>query len=511
MRKKRPILANIAIGLLLSWFMAIPVLAASDVADPALMISEVQMEGRKSDGQSDPSLEFVELYNPAHTAINITGWRIEYLSSAHAGNGSPTRVLVTLTGQLSAKGFVLIGLASYLPAADMPFENELVTGQMARSGGQLRIVNADFQVIDQVGWGSAVPSGNWPRVPDAPAGSSLQRQLPDTPDYVPFQYFISSSPTPTGGDLVVAHDPPVVCRGITLSEILFNPLGADAGQEFIEVMNTSLTEPSSLKGCFVRLGASGRVFTLTDQTLAPGETRAFYDYETHIILPNSKAQTLWLVTTDDEQAVTYDPTVEEGQAWAFIAGVWQRTELPTPNLPNMLVRSVAETPTAPRADLPSSCPIGKSRSPETGRCRTSESVLPAACKAGQERNPETGRCRNLTTTTSPSPCKQNQERSPETGRCREVLAGSTAVKPCADGHERNPTTNRCRKKTDGSSAKIATVQDVQASSRHNSTQWVVASAILVATVGYIVYEWRQDISNLLYRLKTKLKGFRFQR
>lgn len=145
------------------------------------------------------------------------------------------------------------------------------------------------------------------------------------------------------------------------------------------------------------------------------------------------------------------------------------------------------------------------RNPLTNRCRTIPTAAPSTtCAAGQERNPATNRCRAVQVKTAAlTPCKATQERNPLTNRCRNVLAASTEAKACPAGQERNTATNRCRKAAGGGAKNLAAVKDVAGSSMTHNYRWWVAGVILTGSVGYAAYEWRYDLANAIYRLRSK--------
>ena len=124
-----------------------------------IVISEVYGGGGNSG--STYKNDFIELYNPTSSPINVTGWSVQYSSST----GSAWQV-TNLTGTIQSHGFFLIqeaqgsGGSVNLPAPD-------VTGtlSLSSSSGKVALVNnttalsgsnpAGSSVIDKVGFGSA--------------------------------------------------------------------------------------------------------------------------------------------------------------------------------------------------------------------------------------------------------------------------------------------------------------------------------------------------------------------
>jgi hypothetical protein len=490
---------------------------------PRLMINEVQTGGMTTQHTEDGRMEFIELYNPSVSTLDITNWQVEYLSAAHVGSTAPTRVLAHLSGTLSRQGLLLLSFPDYLPQATGYFEGAIPgsSGFLAKSGGHIRIVDNAGQTVDLLTWGTGVAIDDWARVPEIPAGQSINRVMPHDVAYVTGREYWppTSTLTPQTGTYsplfpppISDPQPPVICSGIVLSEIMPNAQGSDAGHEFIEIYNPT-TAAIRLAGCTLRLGTEGPVFEMPDELLDAGAYRAFFDSETNIVLPNSTAQPLILTTAAGQETILYPNDMKEDTSWAQVADVWQVTTAVTP----AVVNEAAPLPppvqhgTEVRASTP--CPPGKERNTETNRCRATESVSAptTACKAGQERNPATNRCRNVVQLASngPAPCKAGQERNTETNRCRAVLAAETS-KTCAAGQERNPATNRCRKVVPPTKS-IASVHDVSAGGpAANDYKWWLGGMLLLGIAGYAIYEWRHDVVNIAhkYKIKWPLKGIK---
>jgi len=486
------------------------------VVQPALMISELQTDGLH-DGVVDGKQEFIELYNPGNTALDVNDWQVQYLSASNDGSSAPTRVLATLEGLVGSHGHVLLSAANYLPDADIVFADSTSnSGWLAKTGGHVRIIDSEGAIVDLLTWGSGVMIGAWWKAPEIPAGNSVQRILPEDSHYTTGLTF--SVPTvvvtPEGGGLrLPVQDPTPICTGIVLSEILPNPAGSDSGNEFIEIHNAS-DVAVDLAGCSLRLGADGAVFPLPDESLAADAYLAFSDTITGITLPNATAQTVWLLTSTNEEGVLYPNALADNQSWARINGVWQITLRPTPNTLNAADLPATTTEASSSAVDASatleSCPAGKERNPDTNRCRSVVAVasVPAPCPDAQERNPITNRCKAISSPAANAPvaCKVDQERNPQTNRCKAIAGATTEPKPCAVGQIRNPDTGRCKKDTP-TATPLSKIQDVKTVAHPFSLQWWLVAAGLVVALGYGIYEWRYDIENYLYvhRLRKEKK------
>ena len=114
-----------------------------------LIINEVYGGGGNSGATY--THDFVELHNPTDTAIDLTGWTVEYYSKA--GNLGKT---CTLSGSVAAGSSYLVqqapgnGGTKALPAPDAT-----CTAAMSGTDGSVDLTTADGTVVDRVGYGSA--------------------------------------------------------------------------------------------------------------------------------------------------------------------------------------------------------------------------------------------------------------------------------------------------------------------------------------------------------------------
>ena len=94
--------------------------------------------------------EFVEIVNTGTAAADLSGWKLVYRSAA----GTSDSLLATIPDgtMLAAGGFYLFGGAGYVsgPAADQSYSTSI-----AATGGGVGIRDADGNLVDSVGWGTA--------------------------------------------------------------------------------------------------------------------------------------------------------------------------------------------------------------------------------------------------------------------------------------------------------------------------------------------------------------------
>jgi hypothetical protein len=489
---------------------------SAQAANPPVLITEVQTGFIDANGVESPKQEFIELANVSSAAVNMTGWKLEYLSSANDGTGSVTQTIDTISGQISINGHGIWEHEGYYPIPpDSIFGvgDTSSSGFLAKSGGHVRLMNGTT-MVDCVSWGSAVTIAGCDKVSAAaPAGYTLQRRLtnstydksagvanltPATPQGNNIYSTSVTAPVITPPADPVQPTPVPDCDGLQLSEILANPAGDDAQGEFIELYNP-LDHLETLYGCSLQL-ANGKQYAFTAaDSIASKEYKAFPYSATNLQLSNS-GTSVTLVMANSQITTTY-PEVSDDQAWALLNGGWYLTTQPTPNTANVIYQpakvtttTIADTVTAELQP----CPVGKYRNPDTGRCRNVVVVAPiVTCTVGQERNPLTGRCRKIAVAATPTSCQPDQTRNPDTGRCRKTDA-QTTQKPCDAGQERNPDTGRCRKQTTNTGGKVLGDSITKPQTYH----YLLVGTILTGVLGYAVYEYRKDFVNKFSFLKN---------
>jgi hypothetical protein len=156
--------------------------------------------------------DFIELYNNGTSAVNLSGWSVQYASSA-----GTTWATTALTGSIAPGGYYLIqeaagaGGTTNLPTPD-------ATGNIAMSGtaGRVILVNlttaqtgcpVGTQIIDKVGFGSAATCFEGTGPTPAPSNTtSVSRSATHTDTESNSADFTASSPTPlnTAGPDVTA-------------------------------------------------------------------------------------------------------------------------------------------------------------------------------------------------------------------------------------------------------------------------------------------------------------------
>ena len=300
------------------------------------------------------------------------------------------------------------------------------------------------------------------------------------------------SPTTIGGESPVTIDkePPATIDFLTVPrdhtlqivEYFPNPPGSDIGNEFIEFFNygndiLSLSQYGlSIEGPTL---TSKKSFKLPDISIHPGEYISVYNTGAqNYALNNTKGKITLTFNNNVVDQANYNST-KEGYSWSLIGNDFVLSS-PSPNAENILNDVVLIEKTGKVTEL-KPCATDQERNPATGRCRKIPVIAePTPCKTGQERNPETGRCKNLATSKTPVPCKAGQERNPETGRCRNIKRASPP------------------KTTDG-------VKALDTPESNTFWIWLVTGLALTAAFSYMIWEWREEIKQIIDRIINRIK------
>lgn len=288
----------------------------------------------------------------------------------------------------------------------------------------------------------------------------------------------------------------LVVAPVYINEIIPNPVGADAGNEFIELYNP-LDSPVVLSEYRLRVsgGASSKTYVFPENLTVEPFGYAVVENSTPRFSLNNTAGVVAVTYATGAEPYTVDEVSysdpKEGYSWARFIEVapdtsslsatpeWKYTSTPTPGAENIF--TVHEEPVLATEKKP--CNPDQFRNPLTGRCKKNPvTSTPTPCKAGQYRSSETNRCRNIALAKVPAPCKVGQERNPETNRCRNIKKMSVA------GHAVESSEV---KEKPGGLAWYA---------------WVVVGSIVLGVIGYAIWEWREEVSAVAVRVKGVVGG-----
>lgn len=451
-----------------------------------VMIVELQTTGVNN----ATSEEFVELYNTSDNTIDISSWKLQYLSAG----GTTWQTKATLNGYIYPKGRLLIAATGYLDqAADVTYNPGFKL-----EAGHVRVAHVDSQNSEQlitedlVGWGTALyPESQ--SATYAPAGNSLVRKISDDGTYIDTDnnkndFDISAIPTPESDNIEPQPTPveqnplpentetppvdevtpaqelpqpdpepqqpiepvqspptteeivtPEVTSGIEITELLPDPVSpaTDANDEYVELHNLS-DQPIELNNFKLQTGNSYTYsYTISGQVLLPNGYMVLYSEQTGLVLSNSGSRAR-LISPNGSVIAETDSYVnaKPGQAWSLVNGVWTWTTSPTAGNDNILTVPLTVTKTA--------------TTNKTSKPKAAKKVVTA---------------------------KKKQTAKPKTAKAQKAKKDKAAVNGAsANGNG------------DGGGS----------SSIH---RWVIAGLGLLA-LGYALYEYKDDIASKLRQLRT---------
>jgi hypothetical protein len=348
--------------------------SASVTTRLSIVINEIAWGGTAASADD----EWMELYNPSSSTIDLTGWTLK------SNSGS---ISITLSGTLSAGGYFLLERDDNLTVSDVA-ANQIYTGALSDSGEVLLLRNPAGYIIDSVNgdggaWvqGSALARNNfasmervgvtaesdkvWVTNLGSPRNGedANEGEIYGTP-----KRGNSSGVTPTATAGVVPTAVPAVGRPV-INEFLARP-GFDWNQdgkvdvfdEFIEIKNIG-TADVNLGGWNLddEADQGSSPFTLPTLTLKPGQYAIFYGLQTNILLSDG-GDTVRLLNASNKvyDAYTYAIAEIEDQSTCRLPdgnGVWYEDCVPTPNRLNSREGEVPSMPEgeafeSPVCDLP---------------------------------------------------------------------------------------------------------------------------------------------------------------
>lgn len=192
---------NIIISLVLSVSFLLANLSVGLAEVPqTLLFGELQTGSATS-----ASEEFIELVNTGEDDVDVTGWRVEYFSASAANFDNPSRTIV-MSGMVAAGKQLLLASNEYL----VDEANVHFSATLAKAGGHIRLVSPDqtdtnlLNVHDLVGWGTATMPETFAATPPS-EGVSLQRKVDTNAKFIDTNdnsqdFAINTAPTPQGDD-----------------------------------------------------------------------------------------------------------------------------------------------------------------------------------------------------------------------------------------------------------------------------------------------------------------------
>ncbi len=493
-------------------FLGLVVLAGSACVTPthASSAPNIIITNVQAAGVSGAKEELVTIYNNTLVEMDITGWCLknkaaisfvcfqpEYstVTPPQSAQEIPPKILQPRyilqgysTATIASEEYVM---QSQRQASYFSFVYKVTnssSGSIVSSADTITLVDEKGAVVDSTSWSTTLTTGKvWARtqilsMPDIYATSNNAtdwsvKSKSDPPKSTLVIEYVVVEETPDGedeGEVLPGNN--TIGLSPVITELLPNPVGADAGKEFIELYNPNNQDSIYLANYKLRIGVDTfKWYAFPGGAyIGPHQYLAFFNDVINFSLPNTKGSVqLFKDGVAVGNVITYE-SPKDDYAWALIDSQWEYTSIPTPGMANQ----------------------SSGKDDDIG----ANAVAAKPCAVNQFRNPETGRCKLIAVAAAPTPCKEGQERNPETNRCR-AIATATGPAPCKEGQERNPETNRCRNITKMSNANYGVKGvDTKADAQISWYYWVGIGGVVLLVAGYAVWEWRQEIHALWQRV-----------
>jgi hypothetical protein len=342
-----------------------------------VVISEIKISGPTGSSTD----EFVELYNPTDSPMDITGWQL--VKRTASGAAYPlVDSFETLT--IAAHGFVLIAHPTGYSGTVAP-DVRYNTANSLSPDNSVELINP-AGVVDLVGWGKAthfegaaglapgnaksierkaLPTSTSSDLADGGAdvfrgngedtdrndADFISRDVPEPQSSTSELEFVTApAPTPkvtnTNSTTSVAPvvTPPAtpataqpVAHTVVLSEILADPKGPDTNEEFIELVN--LGDVAVDLTNWKIADASKTSYTIPKGTIAPGAWFVVKRAESGIALNNTGGETVTLTAADGvvTSTASWQGTALEAQSYSFVKDAWVWTGKLTPGAANLFL------------------------------------------------------------------------------------------------------------------------------------------------------------------------------
>ena len=458
--------------------------------------------------------KYVEIYNPTNQNVNLAGWKIEY----YAGSGAKTVGKIFKDEVILANGFLVLS-NDKMSADVIKFDDNL---GLAQNNGSVVLSRSDGSVADTVGWGNNSKSAGSPikggvkivwrcfideNIIDSKflSGKNLNNQ-----EVEPYSRPNCKSPEPKPEPSKELNK----CEGLKLSEIASN-----VDEQFIEIINSG-EKTVITTGCKLTVGDSGVRENIGDIELNPGEFLTIKIKNTNLKLPKTKGKVYLLDEAGSKIDSAEYEKLAKSSSWSLIDDEWMQTFMITENSENIFKEypdcqngyernALGRCVKIATPPVESPCPVGQYRHPETLRCRKIEAAKTITpCKDGYYRSEETGRCRSIASAAAKTlkPCPEGQFRNSATGRCKKIASTDDIAKECPEGFERNPQTKRCRKIKSANMPTVGSAATEVKQVAGATWGWWVFGGVSLLAVGYGVWQWRWEISQIVRKMRESIKS-----
>lgn len=275
--------------------------------------------------------EFIELYNTATTAVDLTDWQ---LSDA-------TDNVYTLAGSIGGKQYLTI----YRSDSDLALNN---------SGDSVELLHPTGQLTDDVEYSESAPddssyaldsNGDWQWSTTVTPGkkNTITTNTAESDTNANQNTNNNTNQTNSNTNSTTNNNTSVV-RTLQLSELLPDPEGSDSTDEWIELHNYG-SSAVDLKGW--QIADSSKTFTITTTTTLNSNGYIVFSIGQTGLSLNNSGETISLLDPNQQltDSVVYE-VASAGQSYALINQQWTWTTNLTPGEANSAGQTNSNTNTA---------------------------------------------------------------------------------------------------------------------------------------------------------------------
>lgn len=323
-------------------------LSVTNATQAHIIVNEIRPAGSETN-------EFIELFNPTDTEIDLTGYKIA--KKTKSGSESLLLSASKFSGTIQAHGYFLIA---------HPSVKDAIFADLAYSGASYYISNDNTVllydengiVVDTVGFGSASDFEESP-APNPNSDESLERKNFSDTENNADDFSVNSTPSPQNSnqsenveeeppignpepdDDIMENDCLVSSPDIKLNEIFPRP---ESGDEFVEVKNAG-DVCVDISGWKIMDSAGHQKEFPSGITIDPGE----YAYLEENLYLNNDSDTVYLLEkngnteNDAVDSRTYEKA-SKNLSYSLDENIWSWTSSLTPGKENVIISPEEETP-----------------------------------------------------------------------------------------------------------------------------------------------------------------------
>lgn len=291
----------------------------SRAADPHVVINAFQIAGTKSTD------EFVELFNPTESKINLAGWRL----SKRTSSGTVYTLLTTFPSiEIDSGDFVVVAHKDFSGGSDLFYST---SSSIAEDNTIILYSDGGKTVVDRVGFGKA---GDFEGTALAnPAAGEIIKRKQNSVDTdnnaADFEKETEPPPDVAG---------PTTSASVFITELMPNPTGSDADGEWVELYNGGAT--IDLGGYVLqdKIGLQKKYIVPVGTKIENGKY-VIFDSKISSISLNNDGDVVELLSPSgdllDDSGASYGDA-KEGLSYAYDGEGWVWTKTPTPGAQNLI-------------------------------------------------------------------------------------------------------------------------------------------------------------------------------